>query len=96
MKALVLLAGLLLVSTAHAGADEHGCYAYGRSYAEGEQDCDGRVCGKDGIWTGVVKSGLCDVTEGSDDDTGRDPASVGKKKKRGRPNARHPGKEKKK
>ena len=74
MKAAFLLMAILVSTNAYA----EGCVAYGRAYAEGEQDCDGRNCGKDGIWTGVVKSGVCDVT---DEDAGRDPASVKKHKK---------------
>lgn len=75
MKALLLITAILLPIQSQATS---GCYAYGRSYAEGEQDCDGRVCGKDGVWTGVVKSGTCDVT---DEEPSREPASKKKGKK---------------
>ncbi|MGZ3692839.1 MAG: hypothetical protein ACXWQO_01225 [Bdellovibrionota bacterium] len=80
MKTLLTVLGLCLSINAHA----EGCYAYGRSYVAGESDCDGRVCQEDGTWNGVVKSGVCDVNDG----TSRDPASVKHKKKK------HPKKKK--
>jgi hypothetical protein len=93
MKIWMVLLGMVMAYAAHA-EDPKGCYAYGRSYAVGESDCDGRVCGEDGTWAGVVKSGLCDVSDETDEmneagDTGRDPASVGKKPRK-KPHFKHP------
>lgn len=91
MKSYVLL-GLLVSFTAHARAGQPakkilGCYAYGHSFAAGEDDCDGRVCQPDGTWNGVVKSGLCEYPEEETD--GRDPASVKKLSKKAKKARKH-------
>jgi hypothetical protein len=89
MKSAFMIVGLVISLSASAAPKKEagGCYAYGKSYAEDESDCDGRVCQHDGSWQGVVKSGLCDVTDDQGD--GRDPASVKKHKKHSKKKKSH-------
>lgn len=64
---LSLLAGVLLMAHPAFAKKEVVCEAWGRSFASGERDCNGRLCQK-GKWQGKASKKQCQYEDAEEEE----------------------------